>query len=100
MIYLFFFRSVAYFDLPQPSGHLNMILMVMVLKIIGLAFERDSVLTKLKNFDKQNEGDKKCLLTKVEEEIKHISIINMFHYCFNYIGLLTGEMSSSSWDEI
>lgn len=90
MTYLMFFRSVTYFGLPQPSGHLNMILMVMVLKIIGFSFERDSVLTKLREVDKQN-GDKKQMLTKVEDEIKNISFINLFHYCFNYIGLLTGE---------
>lgn len=90
MIYLMLFRSVAYLNLPQPSGHCNMIIMVMTLKIIGLAFERDSVLTKLREFDKQND-DKTYLLTKVEEEIKNISFINMFHYCFCYIGLLTGK---------
>lgn len=78
-----------------------MIIMVMVLKIIGLAFERDTVLTKLRDFDKHeahksHHGDKECLLTKVEIEIKSISFVNMFHYCFNYIGLLTGEMNANN----
>jgi lysophospholipid acyltransferase 7 len=68
--------------------------MVMTLKIIGLAFERDSSITKARE-DKN--GDKKSVLTSYDEEIQKITFINMFHYCFNYIGLLTGEKNLLSY---
>jgi lysophospholipid acyltransferase 7 len=58
----------------------------MTLKIIGLAFERDSVLSKIQD----KSGDKESVLTSCDEEINKITLIDMFHYCFNYIGLLTG----------
>lgn len=64
--------------------------MVMTLKIIGFAFERNSTVTKARSGDKSN--DKKSILTPMEEEIEKISFINLFHYCFNYIGLLTGNI--------
>lgn len=62
-----------------------MIQMILTLKIIGLAFERDSVLTKLRDADKNEEK-----LSASESSLENISAIDMFHYCFNYIGLLTG----------
>lgn len=88
MLYLLFFRTVHLFGLDSPTGHTNMIQMIMTLKIIGLAFERDAVLTKSRDADKN--GDKNFALSAAEKEIQNISIIDIFHYCFNYIGLLTG----------
>jgi lysophospholipid acyltransferase 7 len=89
MSYLLFFRSLSWFNLPTPSGHTNMIQMILTLKIIGVAFERDSVNTKSKENDME-----KSELTPVEVAIKKIGIVDLFHYCFNYIGLLTGEIIS------
>lgn len=89
MIYLLFFRTVHLFGLSTPPGHTNMIQMILTLKIIGLAFERDSVLTKLRDADKKD--DKQIELTPAESDLENISFINIFHYCFNYIGLLTGK---------
>lgn len=85
MIYLLFFRTVHLFGLETPPGHTNMIQMILTLKLIGLAFERDTVLTKLRD----KSGDKSAL-TAAELDILDISIGSIFHYCFNYIGLLTG----------
>lgn len=88
MTYLLFFRTLHLFGIPTPPGHTNMIQMIMTLKIIGLAFERNAVYTK----SKADKGDdKEIVLTAAEREIQEISVVNMFHYCFNYIGLLTGE---------
>lgn len=90
MSYLLFFRTVHLFGIPTPPGHTNMIQMIMTLKIIGLAFERNSVYTKSRLTDK-SDGEEKIVLTASEIEIQQISVVNMFHYCFNYIGLLTGK---------
>lgn len=87
MIYLLFFRMVGFIGLPIPGGHTNMIQMVLTLKIIGFAFEKNSVLTKVKMAEKK---DEKLELTDAEKEIKNSSFVDIFHYCFNYIGLLTG----------
>lgn len=65
-----------------------MIQMILTLKIIGLAFERNAVLTKTRESDKSE--DKKIELTAAEKDLYDVSITSMFHYCFNYIGLLTG----------
>lgn len=89
MIYLLFFRTVHLFGLSTPPGHTNMIQMILTLKIIGLAFERDSVLTKVREADKSS--DKQIELTAAESDLRNIAVIDIFHYCFNYIGLLTGN---------
>jgi len=88
MIYLLFFRTVHLFGLSTPPGHTNMIQMILTLKIIGLAFERDAVLTKVRDADKSD--DKQIELTAAESDLQNIAVIDIFHYCFNYIGLLTG----------
>lgn len=81
MVYLFFFRVVHLFNLPLPGGHTNMLQMILTLKIIGFAFEKNSVLAKVK------EGKE---LTGAEREICDSTVMDIAHYCFNYIGLLTG----------
>lgn len=88
MGYLFFFRTVHWYGLSVPSGPTNMIQMILTLKIIGLAFERNTVMTKVRDADKN--ADKAIVLTAAEESLRDISIESVFHYCFNYIGLLTG----------
>lgn len=90
MSYLLLFRAVDWLGIPVPPGHTNMIQMILTLKIIGLAFERNSVSTKSADADKS--GDKEIALTAAERDIQDITIINMFHYCFSYIGLLTGKL--------
>lgn len=62
--------------------------MIMTLKIIGVAFERVAALGKSRDADKNDDGE--IVLTAAEKELQNISLISMFYYCFNYIGLLTG----------
>jgi lysophospholipid acyltransferase 7 len=81
MIYLFIFRIVDKFGLPAPSGHTNMLQMIFTLKIIGFAFEKSDVQRKCK------EGSE---LKRSDEEIRDSTIMDIAHYCFNYIGILTG----------
>lgn len=65
-LYLFFFRSTEYFGIPYPPGHTNLIQMMLTLKLVGLAFEK-----------------------KLNSDFK-ADIVELFHYTFNYIGVLTG----------
>lgn len=81
MSYLFLFRIVDKLGLPATSGHTNMLQMILTLKIIGFAFERSDVIKKSK------EGGE---LSRVDQEIRDSTIMDIIHYCFNYMGLLTG----------
>lgn len=79
MVYLLFFRTVHLFNLPTPSEHTNVLQMILTLKIIGYAFEKNFV---TKKYEEAKELD------DAENEIKNFKFIDVFHYCFNYIGLL------------
>lgn len=65
-----------------------MIQMMLTLKMVGLAFELNTSYTSKKKIDKSDKT--------VEEQLKTESIefdltfIEVFHYAFNYIGVLTG----------
>ncbi|KAF5285875.1 hypothetical protein FQA39_LY04336 [Lamprigera yunnana] len=72
-VYLIFFRTTIYFGVPYPPAHTNMVQMMLTLKLVGLAFE---INTSYLNGDKLN--------------VVNPSFIDIFHYAFNYIGVLTG----------
>lgn len=97
MSYLLFFRTLHLFNLPIPPSHTNMIQMILTLKIIGLAFERNAVFIKTRDADKNDNG---ITLTAAERDIQDISVLSMFHYCFNYIGLLTGNCLKFKLSEV
>lgn len=85
-LYLIFFRTTEYFGIPYPPAHTNLIQMILTLKLVGLAFEvHDSeVANKEKDMDD---------LPPVEVESTRIatpSFLDIFHYTFCYIGVLTG----------
>ncbi|XP_055682633.1 lysophospholipid acyltransferase 7 [Lutzomyia longipalpis] len=85
-LYLLFFRMVHYLDLPSPPGHTNLIQMILTLKLVGLAFEVNDATLKCKTASKEE-------LEKMpyhERELAEISLKNIFGYCFNYVGVLTG----------
>jgi len=86
-LYLFFFRTTVYFGIPYPPNHTNLIQMVMVLKLVGLAFDvnRSYLAHKANSTDKTEEH-------RLEEksEIINPTFTDIFHYTFNYIGILTG----------
>lgn len=88
MTYLLFLRNVYRFGLTPISGHGNMIQMILTVKLIGFAFEKNTVMTKIIDTEKKGE---KVELTGVEKSLKDSNIVEVFHYCFNYIGLLTGN---------
>lgn len=79
---------VSHLGLPNPGGHTNMIQMILTLKIIGLAFEKNAVQRKLKEAERYDNNE--LALSGAEKELHDVSFISMLHYCFNYIGLLTG----------
>lgn len=82
MSYLLFFRLCHLLGFPMPSGHTNMLQMILTLKIIGFAFEKNKVSMKIKEAKKE--------LSAAEKGIRDSSIMEITHYCFNYLGLLTG----------
>ncbi|XP_059616477.1 lysophospholipid acyltransferase 7 [Phlebotomus argentipes] len=85
-MYLLFFRMTAYFGLPSPPGHTNLIQMVLTLKLVGLAFEVNDATQKTRKATKEE-------LEKMpyhERELAEISMKNIFGYSFNYVGVLTG----------
>lgn len=91
--YLFFFRLADKFGLPLSSGQTNLIEMIIVLRVVGVAFEINGswlAIGKVKKEEKI-QGQK-----NVEDrdddflEIINPNIMDLFHYSFNYVGLLTG----------
>lgn len=59
---------------------------MMILKLIGVAFERNTAMTKIqRNSGTENE------ISNFEREIQNISSTELLHYSFNYIGLLVGK---------
>lgn len=60
---------------------------------MGLAFERNTIYMKSKDMLKRNDGDgtEEKLLTDAESEILNLNFIDIFHYSFNYIAILTGK---------
>lgn len=91
-IYLLFFRMARYFGLPTPPGHTNLIQMILTLKLVGLAFERNTFQHKRHI----HEGDHKDSEHDSEfgKAMQHLTFIDIFHYCFNFIGVLTGNKAS------
>ncbi|XP_054282737.1 lysophospholipid acyltransferase 7-like [Macrosteles quadrilineatus] len=87
--YLIFFRTTEYFGIPYPPSHTNLIQMILTLKLVGLAFEvHDSAIAE-KNKDSDIADDSPL----IEPEVCRIAppgFMDIFHYSFCYIGVLTG----------
>lgn len=95
--YLFFFRSVTYLGWEAPPGHTNMIQMILTLKLVGLAFEVNTAYTKSKEIgqakkDEDTLSEKKPSdsLTENEKALLKLDMLDILHYTFNYVGILTG----------
>lgn len=102
--YLAFFRTTIYFGVPYPPGHTNMIQMLLTLKLVGLAFEVNSAYKKVSSeiFENPKPSTSAGAATKSESstpseelseydiELEKIDILEIFHYGFSYIGVLTG----------
>jgi len=84
--YLLFYRISWMFGLPSAPNHTNAVIMILTLKLIGLAFEvhdsdkeeRDSLRSK----DDEDKGKNPCSSVP--------SLEDQFHYGFNHVGLITG----------
>ncbi|XP_046608573.1 lysophospholipid acyltransferase 7 [Neodiprion virginianus] len=87
-----FFRLADWYGLSLPSGPGNMIQMMLTLKLVGLAFEINSAATAPAD---DPSGAKSPAFDKV-------GFIDVFHYGFNYAGLLTGPYYRyrTYWDSI
>lgn len=96
--YLLFFRSVTYLGFQAPPGHCNMIQMVLTLKLVGLAFEVNAAHLKsigigeAKKNDGQGDDSTKTVevLSENEKALLKLDMLEVFHYSFNYVGILTG----------
>lgn len=100
--YLFFFRLADKFGFSLSSGQTNLIEMIIVLRVVGVAFEmngswlavakakrkKDEVATSENIDESKNQGVK----NKDDEFLELINpdTMDLFHYSFSYIGLLTG----------
>ncbi|XP_013169280.1 PREDICTED: lysophospholipid acyltransferase 7-like [Papilio xuthus] len=93
--YLFFFRLSDKFGLPLSSGQTNLIEMIIVLRVVGVAFEINGSWITVGKTKKQENDDKKSQVKEFDRDDDFVEIINpcyadLFHYTFNYVGLLTG----------
>ncbi|XP_045772314.1 lysophospholipid acyltransferase 7-like [Maniola jurtina] len=94
--YLFFFRLSNKFGLKGSSGQTNLIEMIIVLRVVGVAFEMNGswlAMAKAKKVEQkvaEKESEEKPLKDDDFVELINPEFIDLFHYCFNYIGLLTG----------
>lgn len=88
-IYLLFFRTTIYFGIPYPPGHTNLVQMMLTLKLVGLAFEINTSSEIKKKRDASIKTDEE----KSEAEANFVdpTAIDIFHYAFNYVGVLTGK---------
>ncbi|XP_057318858.1 lysophospholipid acyltransferase 7 [Microplitis mediator] len=73
-------RLTEWYGLPEISTHTNLILMLMTLKYGAMGFELNSVLEELKT-----NPDIQCY-----KAMKNISFLDVVHYGWSYMGILTG----------
>ncbi|EZA61452.1 hypothetical protein DMN91_003662 [Ooceraea biroi] len=77
---LVIFRLGEYFGLPEPPTHTNLVMMILTLKLPGLAFEINSAATAPTDDAEGVNSD----------AFKKIRFMDVIHYSFAYIGVLTG----------
>lgn len=86
--YLLFFRTTVYFGIPYPPAHTNLVQMILTLKLVGLAFEvnKSYLLQHRENTGKKSEDE----LAEEEYNLVDPTFLDICHYSFNYVGVLTG----------
>nr|CAD7567533.1 unnamed protein product [Timema californicum] len=91
-IYLAFFRTTSYFGIPDAPSHTNLVQMILTLKLVGLAFEvHDTAAASARKVD----GGSDMESTSKDEAISiNPGFLDIFHYSFAYIGVLTGPYYS------
>uniref|UniRef100_A0A1B6C1Y2 Lysophospholipid acyltransferase 7 n=1 Tax=Clastoptera arizonana TaxID=38151 RepID=A0A1B6C1Y2_9HEMI len=86
-MYLLFFRTTVYFGIPYPPSHTNLIQMILTLKLVGLAYEVHDSQMAAKEKDLTDDS------SNFEMESNRIAVpsfVDVFHYTFCYMGVLTG----------
>lgn len=67
---------------------------ILTLKLVGLAFEVNAAYTKTQGDEKAKKDDDSQTiaepLSENEKALLKLDLQNVFHYCFNYVGILTG----------
>ncbi|XP_069942145.1 lysophospholipid acyltransferase 7 [Cherax quadricarinatus] len=88
--YLLFFRICHHLGLEAAPAHTNAVQMMITLKLIGVCFEVHDTWRK-RGEAKKNDDEKRAQL---ELELKYEEVdpspMDIFHYAFCYIGVLTG----------
>lgn len=79
---LVIFRLGDYFGLPSSPTHTNLVMMILTLKLPGLAFEINSAATAPADDTQGINSD----------ALKKINFMDVIHYSFGYMGVLTGKV--------
>ena len=89
---LFILRLGEYVGLPAPPGYTNLIVMILILKLSGLAFEVNSAANPPSD-DVQG---------VYSEAMADLGFMDVFHYAYSYMGLLTGPYYRyrTYWDHL
>jgi len=88
--YLLFYRLSSYFGLPSPPSHTNAIIMILTLKLVGVAFEVHDSDKEEKRSQAKDEGKEKEASQNMLVFTSVPSLEDQFHYGFNHVGLITG----------
>lgn len=88
--YLLVSRLFNAFEWLHISGPTNMIQMILTLKLVGVAFERNAAWKKIRQREEKAESLLKIHITDYDIEVQDLGIFDILHYVFNYIGFLTG----------
>ncbi|XP_064084909.1 lysophospholipid acyltransferase 7-like isoform X1 [Macrobrachium nipponense] len=89
---LFFPSDVMhYVGFEMPPAHTNAILMMITLKLVGVCYEVHDTWKKRGLLKKEEDEEVKA---KLKQELKYEEVdpspADIFHYAFNYVGVLTG----------
>ncbi|XP_077263680.1 membrane bound O-acyltransferase domain containing farjavit isoform X2 [Temnothorax americanus] len=89
---LVIFRLGDYFGLSSPPTHTNLVVMILTLKLPGLAFEINSAATAPAD-DAQGANS---------DALKKVNFMDIIHYSFGYMGVLTGPYYRyrTYWDSL
>jgi len=82
--YLTFFRLSGWVGLPPPPSHTNAIILILTLKLVGLAFELHDTAVRKAQAEEKSED--------YEKQFGDVSptLAGIVHYSLGHIGLITG----------
>jgi len=88
--YLVFFRCTNLLGIPIPPAHTNAVIMILTLKMVGLAFEVSDTQQLKDQKRRQDDVDNELELKLRFQGVARPDFSDVFHYAFCYIGVLTG----------